>query len=209
VIIGQTNTRSFQFTNLGDLTLTGTVVTTLPFAIQRGSSFSLTNGETAQVLVGFAPDSAANFSNVVVFTSNGGNSTNPVVGSGLTPAQMAVSPPGLDFGTVAVGSTVQANFVVTNLGGASLSNGTASLSLGPPGFTILSGTPFNLPGFGSTNVVVRFSPTNEASFSNVVLFAIGNNGNSTNPVTGVAAVMPTAFFTGGPTSGVAPLQVIL
>ena len=92
VIIGQTNTRSFQFTNLGDLTLTGTVVTTLPFAIQRGSSFSLTNGETAQVLVGFGPDSAANFTNVVVFTSNGGNSTNPVVGSGLTSAQLAVSP---------------------------------------------------------------------------------------------------------------------
>src|SRR5439155_121329 len=90
VIIGQTNTRSFQLTNLGDLTLTGTVMTTPPFVIQSEGSFSLTNGQTAQVLVGFAPGNAANFSNVVIFTSNGGNSTNPVIGSGLTPAQPAV-----------------------------------------------------------------------------------------------------------------------
>ena len=54
----------------------------------------------------------------MLFTSNGGNSTNSVSGVGLTPAQLAVSPASLSFGTVAVGSSVQSSFLVTNLGGA-------------------------------------------------------------------------------------------
>jgi len=72
-----------------------------------------------------------NFSNVVLFTSNGGASTNRVLGFGLTPPQLSVSPPNWDFGAVAVGSSDEATFVVTNLGGAPLSNGVATISAGP------------------------------------------------------------------------------
>src|SRR5207245_2401825 len=82
------------------------------------SPFSLTPGQTGQVQVAFSPVSAGSFSNVVVFTSNGGNSANTVTGSGLTPAQLGVSPGSLDFGTIAVGSSAQASFVITNQGGA-------------------------------------------------------------------------------------------
>src|SRR3989442_14544522 len=121
VVIGQTNTLSFQVVNGGGLTLTGAVTATLPFAIAGGRPFNLPPGQTGQVQVAFSPTSAGSFSNVVVFTSNGGNSANTVTGSGLTPAQLGVSPVSLNFGTVAVGSSVQASFVLTNQGGASLS----------------------------------------------------------------------------------------
>src|SRR5439155_15649422 len=123
--------------------------------------------QTGLVMVSFAPTNAASFSNVVVFTSNGGNATNSVTGVGLTPAQLGVSPPSLNFGTVAVGASAQASFVVTNLGGAALSNGIATISAGT--CSIVSGTPFTLAGFGSTNVVVRFAPVSAARFSNTAV----------------------------------------
>jgi hypothetical protein len=208
VLTGQTNNLSFQLTNSGGLTLSGTVTTAPPFKITSGNSFSLTSGQTSLVQVTFAPTNAGNFSNVVIFTSNGGNSTNTVTGSGLTPippAQLSVTPSTLNFGLVAVGANTQSSFTLTNLGGTTLTNGTASIQGGP--FRILSGTPFSLPGLGSTNVAVSFSPTNAGSFSNLIVFA-SDGGNSTNALLGTAAAMPVADFTGAPTNGTWPLAVL-
>src|SRR5262249_14730162 len=83
--------------------------------------------------------------------------------------------------------------------------GTATSGGGP--FTVMSGTPFTLPGFGSTNVVIQFAPDSAASFSNVIVFASSNGGNSTNAVFGVGAVVPLAGFSATPTSGLFPLTV--
>src|SRR5262249_45391940 len=140
-----------------------------------------------------------------LFASNDGNRTNSVTGSALTPPQLSVAPASFNFGTVAVGSNALANFVVTNLGGAPLTNGSASVSGG--GFTVLSGAFFNLPGNGATNVAVQFSPTNAGSFSNAVLITTGNGGSSTNGVVGAGAFVPVANFTGTPTAGLKPLTV--
>src|SRR5205823_2162893 len=144
------------------------------FAIQSGSPFSLAAGETGVVVVSFAPTNAGSFSNVCVFASNGGNpgtgaTTLTVSGVGLTPGEPAVLPPSLNFGTVAVGSSAAASFVVTNLGGA-VASGVATISEGP--FSIMSGTPFSLAGFGSTNLVVSFAPIDAVGFSNVVIFSM-------------------------------------
>ena len=81
-----------------------------------------------------------------------------------TSAQLAVSPPSLDFGVITAGASIQGTFVLTNQGGQALVNGAASVSGGP--FTILSGTPFNLAGFGATNLVVRFAPANGPNAQN-------------------------------------------
>ncbi|HEY6168161.1 MAG TPA: Calx-beta domain-containing protein, partial [Verrucomicrobiae bacterium] len=204
VVLGQTNTLSFQVLNGGGQTLTGAVTALLPFTIRGGSPFSVPPGQTSVVSVGFAPTNAASFNNAVVFTSNGGNGTNAVTGTGVTPAQLSVSPAGLNFGTVAVGTNGQASFVVTNLGGGPLSNGVANASTGS--FTILSGTPFVLAGFGSTNVVVRFAPTNAGSYSNLIVFT-SSGGSSSNPAVGSGALPPVAGFTVSPTNGVSPLVV--
>lgn len=204
VLLGQTNTRVFQLVNSGGLTLTGAVTTSAPFRISAGTPFSLASSQTGLVQVAFNPASAGNFSNVVIFTSNGGNSTNAVTGSGMAPAQLAVSPAALNFGLVAVGSNAQASFTLTNLGGAQLTNGAAAIQGGP--FTILSGTPFNLTGFGATNLAIRFSPTTAGTFSNLVLITSAG-GNSTNALIGSAAAVPAAAFSASPTNGTWPLTV--
>ena len=41
LIIGQTNTETFQLVNSGGLTLSGSVTTTLPFAISSGTPFNI------------------------------------------------------------------------------------------------------------------------------------------------------------------------
>jgi len=205
VVIGQSNAQNFQVINTGGITLTGSVSANLPFRVQSGSPLNLTPGQTGLVAISFAPTSADAFTNAVVFTSNGGNSTNTVTGSGLTPAQLSVLPSSINFGIVAVGDNVQASFTITNLGGAALTNGVATSSGGP--FSILSGTPFNLPGFGTTNLVIRFAPVVAANFSNVITFTTANDGNATNPVFGVGADLPVAGFTATPTSGLKPLTV--
>src|SRR5262249_10627130 len=66
--------------------------------------------------------------------------------------------------------------------------------------------PFSLPGFGSTNVSILFTPTNAGSFSNAVLFT-STAGNSTNTLLGSAAFEVGPAFSGSPTAGVTPLTV--
>ena len=73
----------------------------------------------------------------------------------------------------------------------------------------MSGIPFNLPGFGSANIVVRFSPVTEDSFSNVMVFTADNAARSTNTLTGAGALVPVAGFIASPISGLAPLIVSL
>ena len=108
-------------------------------------------------------------------------------------ARLAVSPPVLNLGSVAVGSYAQASFVLTNLGGAPLTNGVATITPGP--FTVLSGNPFDLPGYGTANVVVLFSPTNSGSYTNTATFTTLNAGSSTNLVTGIAPAPPSVTLT--------------
>src|SRR5437879_3822904 len=104
VILGQTTALSFQFINGGGLALTGSVSATLPFAVQSGSPFSLAPTQTGLVQIAFSPTNTGSFSNAVVFVSNGGNSTNSVTGIGLTAAQLTVSTPSFEFGSVSVGT---------------------------------------------------------------------------------------------------------
>ncbi len=205
LVVGQVSTQSFQLSNNGGLTLTGSASATNPFAIQSGSLYTLSPGQTGLVTVTFSSASAGNFSNALVFISNGGNSTNSVKASAVTPAELSVLPSSLDFGTIAAGSSRQLSFLLTNLGGAAVMNGTATVLGGP--FRINSGTPFSIPGFGSTNLMLQFSPLKAGSFSNVVVLTTSNGGGTTNTLTGVAAVPPIADFSGSPTNGTKPLQV--
>src|SRR5439155_3951426 len=83
LILGQSKALTFRLSNAGGLNLTGTVSALPPFAIQSGSPYTIAPGQVRFVQVSFSPTNAASFSNVVVFVSNGGNSTNTVTGTGL------------------------------------------------------------------------------------------------------------------------------
>jgi PKD repeat protein len=206
VVLGQTNLLPFQVINTGSQTLTGSAAVSAPFSISSGNPFNLSANQTGQVVVAFTPAGATSYSNLVTFASNSGNSTNAVVGTGVTPAQLQSSPATLSFGWIAVSTSTSANLLVTNLGGAPLINGVALIGGGP--FTVLSGTPFSLPGFGWTNIVVQFSPLGAGTFSNYAAITTANAGNSTTPLTGSGAVVLAASFVGNPTAGTVPLQVV-
>ncbi len=205
VTIGLSNSLTFSVINAGDLPLSGSASVGAPFAVSGGGSFNLNGGQTGTVTVVFAPATAGGFGDNVVFSSNGGGSTNAVDGVGLTPGKIGVTPAALDFGVIATGTTSQRVFTVTNSGGTTVSNGTATVTGGP--YTIVSGATFSLLGGASTNVVVRFAPIAVGSFTNAVLFNSANGGSSTNPVTGSGAIVPVASFTASPTNGAVPLTV--
>lgn len=205
LIAGQTTTRSFQIANNGGQALTGAVSTAAPFSILSGASFNVSADQTGLVQVAFGPTAPGAFSNVVVFSSNAGTNASTVTGSAVTPAQLQVAPGTLNFGIVAVGTNARASFVLTNAGGANLTNGTASIAGSGP-FTILSGTPFTLAPLRATNVTVEFAPVAVGGFTNAIIFA-SDGGGSTNALVGTAAAVPVASFTGAPTSGSSPFTV--
>jgi PKD repeat protein len=207
VTIGLTNLLNFSVINTGGAALSGTAASPAPFVVTSGGSYNVAGAQTATVTVAFAPSGSASFNGSVIFTSNGGDSTNAVSGVGLTPGSIAVSPATLDFGALATGTTAQASFVVTNSGETVVSNGTAAISGGP--FSLLSGAAFSVPGLGSTNVVVQFAPVSAGGFTDSVVFATDNGGNASNTVTGTGAVAPVAGFTVAPVAGTELLGVTL
>lgn len=191
--------------NTGYQSLAGTATVAGPFAVTAGTPYDVGVGQTQTVTVSFMLPSTGAFTNAVVFVSNGGSSTNTVIGVGVTSAQISVSQASLNFGTVATGSSSQSTFVVTNIGGTAATGGTATVNGGPS--TIVSGSTFTLTAGASTNVVVQFAPLAAGGFTNSVIAATTNGGTSTNTVTGTGAVVPVASFTASPASGTEPLAV--
>ena len=83
VLTGTTAQLSFIVTNGSGVTLNGTAtVGGAPFSIVSGSPFSVASLGSTNVVVSFAPASTASFTDLVVFATNIGNSTNQVVGAG-------------------------------------------------------------------------------------------------------------------------------
>jgi PKD repeat protein len=121
----------------------------------------------------------------LVVTNLAGSATSSVATlTVLTPAQLVASPAVLDFGVIVTGTTAQASIVVSNAGGAQL-NGTAAIGGGPFVLVGAAGGPWLVPGFGSTNLAIDFSPLVSGSYSNTVVFT-SNGGSATNTLLGSA-----------------------
>ena len=71
---------SFIVSNAGVASLQGSAMLGGPFAILSGTPFTLDQSVSTNLIIQFTPTIPGLFSNVVVFTGNGGNSTNPVTG---------------------------------------------------------------------------------------------------------------------------------
>ena len=82
LLVNLSSTQACQVVNLGGLVLTGSVAVLPPFYVVSGSPFSVAASQTGLVQVAFSPTSAGTFTNNLVFTSNGGNRTNGVSGTG-------------------------------------------------------------------------------------------------------------------------------
>jgi type IV pilus assembly protein PilY1 len=85
VRVGQFKELAFRVENIGTGTLTGTAQIGEPFAIVAGIPFSVPGGQHALVMVRFSPTSAADVVGTVNITSNGGNASFSVKGTGVGP----------------------------------------------------------------------------------------------------------------------------
>ncbi len=137
VATGTTTQTTFVVTDLGGGPLTGTVATAGPFAIVSGGSYTVVSGGSTNVVVSFTPTSPGSFTNNVIFTSNGGNTTNTVIGAGavaptagFTAHPIAGTEPlGVTFSDTSTGTpplTLYWNLgdsvLVTNSGGANFNH---------------------------------------------------------------------------------------
>lgn len=103
-------------------------------------------------------------------------------------AALSVTPPSLDFGPIAVGTSVDKTFTVQNTGGGTL---TGSASTSAP-FSIVGNNSFSLTANQSQQITVRFSPTSAGptppnSFVNFK----SNGGNASLAVTGTGVLADT------------------
>jgi hypothetical protein len=83
VLIGGNALQTFTITNIGDGILCGTATAKEPFRVVSGSPFSIAGGQTGMVRVAFDPTAVTSYTGQVIFTSNGGDVTNTVSGSGI------------------------------------------------------------------------------------------------------------------------------
>jgi hypothetical protein len=103
---GATAQASFVISNGGAATLNGSAsLSAGEFSIVSGTPFSVGAALSTNVVVNFAPVGSGIFSNAVIFLSNGGSSTNTVVGRATSPPVLNSQPPGagnfdFTFGTL-------------------------------------------------------------------------------------------------------------
>jgi PKD repeat protein len=92
VLTGLTSQAAFVISNAGSATLVGTsAVPVGPFQLLDSSNavstlpFAVTGASSTNIFLQFSPITFGAFSNLVTFISNGGDSTNAVLGQGMTP----------------------------------------------------------------------------------------------------------------------------
>jgi len=92
VLTGLTSQAAFVISNAGSGTLIGTsTVPVGPFQLLDSSNavsslpFAVAGASSTNIFLQFSPLSFGTFSNLVTFMSNGGDSTNAVLGQGMTP----------------------------------------------------------------------------------------------------------------------------
>ena len=93
VTINTSKDLTFTAQNTGGGTLIGSMTTSAPFSIVGSTSFSLTSGQSQIVTVRFTPTSAITFNGNVSVSSNGGNASVTLSGTGTTGGGGGGTPP--------------------------------------------------------------------------------------------------------------------
>jgi HYDIN/CFA65/VesB family protein len=127
VPVGTHNTQSIQLTNTGSVRLTISNVTTAGngFSVSGlATPLSIAAGVTAQLTVGFLPESVGTSSGSVVLTSTASDSRMTIVLSGTGVGSSRVlnmSPASRAFGNVIVNSSATQQFTLKNEGNSNIS----------------------------------------------------------------------------------------
>jgi uncharacterized protein (TIGR03437 family) len=171
--VGQSQTLPLVITNAGSAPLTISSISlnpsggpftinypSLPFTLQPGGSTG--SLILASVTVTFTPTSPGTASAVVTIASNDPNTPVKTVGLSGTaagtnvPPSIAVTPSGLNFSSVAQGSSKQVSVTVSNAGGTPLN--VSALTAGGMFSVVSPVTPFTVAPGSSSTVTLQFSP---------------------------------------------------
>jgi hypothetical protein len=164
VNVGSSGSQTVTLTNSGTASLTVSQVTA------SGSGFGVTGittpltlgaGQSASFTAKFSPTSAGSASGSVSITNSGPNSpvTVALTGSGTATApQLTISPASVNYGNVAVGSSMPQTITLTNSGNATLTVTQATAS--GAGFGMSGATmPMNINAGSSASFTATFAPT--------------------------------------------------
>ena len=219
---GATAEHSFTITNSGNFAASGLSITSLsaPFSFKAGSypgtggtcTTSLAVSASCTIVVVYAPTGTGTASQSIDVAYNDGaqarTSSRPITGFSASPALLAISDAGFDYGLMANGSTSFKTFTVSNSGGV------AATSLGGSGltspFTFRNGTfpgtggncTTAIPAGGNCTVVVAFAPTSTNSFSTTLTLNYVNGVSSqtaNRAILGSSAPPAVLSITDGPT----------
>lgn len=149
-----------------------------PDATVGGECPDLDAGGSATVGIQVSPDVATQLGFNAPVVPDGTSLLWTLGGQTPQPA-IEVTPSSADFGTVAVGDSVDATFVVKNTGTGAL---TGQASAVAP-FSIVAGGTYSLAAGQTQNVAVRFRPTSAGAFAGNVAFTGG--GGASRAVRGV------------------------
>jgi hypothetical protein len=164
----------FNVANTGAATASSFSIQSLsaPFSQTSTCSFSLTNSQTCQITVTFAPTTAGPYTAPLQIDYDDGVTSNQSVkqtltGTGLTPAVLAFSdgPGTYGYANTTTGQTTPHTFVVTNSGQSAATSMSLS-SISGTGFTVgtAATTPCGatLAASSTCNLLVNFAPTTAA-----------------------------------------------
>ena len=200
VNLGSSADRTFVVRNSGGETLTGTVSAAPPFSIVSGGSFSLTLGKSQMVVVRFSPTVLGIVAANVTFTSNGGDVSPAVKGTGR--GVSAISPNVVDL------ASPPASFTITGEGFANLGFGLpvvnfmrGSTMLAQVRANALTGTSALTVPFSSSLTVGAvqaqvYAQTGNATYSLIGTLAL--TVTDTRPVPGVSAISPNVVDLASP-----------
>jgi subtilase family serine protease len=179
VAIGQINRLDFSVINTGYQPLSGvaTPLVSGPFSVTGGSSYTVLAGKTQTVTVAFAPVASGTFTGSVIFTSNGGASTNDVRGIGVCTyalsSSSASSPAKGGTNTFNVNTTSPCPWIATTnnvwltilSGGSGVNSGTVTYVVAPNGSSnartgtvSVAGLTFTVTQAGNTAPQVSITP---------------------------------------------------
>jgi len=117
-----TQTLTLQNTGASPLAITGLQLPSAPFSVAGAPTqeLVLASGGSIALAVSFTPTQTGIYTATIGIDSSEGHYNVQISGTAATPGQLVVSPLTVDAGSVPVGRSVTASFVLRNTGGSSL-----------------------------------------------------------------------------------------
>jgi hypothetical protein len=197
VTVGNSADRQVTLTNSGSGTLSGTMSpdTSSFFAVVGVATYSLTAGQSATFTIRFTPvGSGSAGCTLKTGSSKCATIACTATGQWATPI-CAVTPTGLSFGSVPIGSSAERSFDLANNGGGTLAG---SVTGAVPDFTVLN-PDFSLTAGVHGPIRIQFNPSSTAA--EPCTLSVGSAGCSPVVLNGAGYLQTHDYCSVGVTSG--------